>query len=244
MRYIDLNELLKKKTTWGKPAELWTDKTLKKDFRDYFFNKCWYSEASLAMTDVDIDHFRPKAEVIQFEGFDYNSEIARLGYYWLKNNPSNYRASSKYSNEPRGEGGKRAYFPLMSGSPHMTEHGHEIEEPMLLDPCSQDDVELLTFFEGDAVAMPGIDSDDTDRVDVSIKLYNLNEPGILSQRKQIWQQAYQHIDNYENGDISLAACLRYLKDMVDKKSPYSACAISCIKGMAPDEIVDALNLAL
>lgn len=64
MRYIDTTALLAKQSSWGKPAELWRDPALRKDFKDFFHKKCWYSEARIAMSDVHIDHFRPKAKVL------------------------------------------------------------------------------------------------------------------------------------------------------------------------------------
>ena len=36
MRYINLKELLKKRNRWGNSAQLWKNKTLKSDFREYF----------------------------------------------------------------------------------------------------------------------------------------------------------------------------------------------------------------
>ena len=84
MRYIDMTDLLAKQANWGNPPELWRDSTLRRDFKDFFHKKCWYSEASLAMNDVHIDHFRPKAKVVQYEQYNYNEPLKDTGYYWIK----------------------------------------------------------------------------------------------------------------------------------------------------------------
>lgn len=37
MRYINLEELLRKRNRWGNSTELWKNRTLKRDFKEYFF---------------------------------------------------------------------------------------------------------------------------------------------------------------------------------------------------------------
>ena len=71
MRFIDLDALLQKRDRWGQADELWTNATLKQDFRNWFYNKCWYTESTLAGHDAIIDHFRPKAAVKCFEKYEY-----------------------------------------------------------------------------------------------------------------------------------------------------------------------------
>ena len=54
MRFIDLPKLLKKKSSWGKRDELWKNKNLQSDFREYGFNKCWYTEVKLIFSYLAI----------------------------------------------------------------------------------------------------------------------------------------------------------------------------------------------
>ena len=112
MRYIKIEDLLVFRIRWGQGDTLWKNSVLKKDFRDFFHNKCWYTEVPLVGQDVHIDHFRPKAAVKPFENFKYNHLIQDKGYYWLANDPSNYRACCIYANRKTGDGGKGNYFPL------------------------------------------------------------------------------------------------------------------------------------
>lgn len=71
MRYVDTTELLLKRDQWGNGAELWKDDRLKKDFKECFCGKCWYSEVLLIGQDVHIDHFRPKGEVKAYGQFSF-----------------------------------------------------------------------------------------------------------------------------------------------------------------------------
>lgn len=72
MRYIKIEDLLVFRSRWGQGDTLWKNSVLKKDFRDFFHNKCWYTEVPLVGQDVHIDHFRPKAAVKPFENFFVN----------------------------------------------------------------------------------------------------------------------------------------------------------------------------
>ena len=110
MRFIDLNELLRKRSRWGHRQELWKNKELQKDFRDHGFNKCWYTEVKLLGQDAPIDHWRPKAEIRQYKAYNYNRPLQCQGYYWLSNDPNNYRLSCTYANRKTGDGGKSCFF--------------------------------------------------------------------------------------------------------------------------------------
>ena len=145
MRYIKIEDLLVFRSRWGQGNELWKNSVLKKDFRDFFYNKCWYTEVLLVGQDVHIDHFRPKAAVKPFENFKYNHLIQDKGYYWLANDPSNYRACCIYANRKTGSGGKGNYFPLADDGVYQSEKDENNEHPMLLDPCVAEDVKLLSF---------------------------------------------------------------------------------------------------
>ena len=243
MRYIDLEKLLRKRGNWGDGAELWKDPVLKRDFRDFFNDKCWYTEVPLAGFDIDIDHFRPKSEVKQFEGYNFNRPLETTGYYWLKNAPENYRGSCIFANRPRGKGGKRTWFPLHNDSPYLTPANTEHEVPLLLDPCNQNDVNLIAYG-GNEIFCSSLDEDDKIRVDVSKKIYNWDDTYIKKERAKVWEEVCKTIEEYESEDISEGVCLRRLKDAISPKAPFSACAISCVQSLAPDEIKSQLELTL
>lgn len=243
MRYIDLSILLRKRRSWGKCAELWKNERLKRAFRDYFYNKCWYTEVSLIGQDAPIDHFRPKAAVKQFEKYNYNKALSACGYHWLKNDPINYRICCIYANRKTGQGGKSCFFPLADESPFLTEHGEEKEVPLLLDPCNQKDVTLISFMGNQVVASSNSDLDKI-RVKVTEVIYNMVDPYIKAERGKVWENIAKILEEYESGDISRVVCLRQLKDAVSRKAPFSACAIACVNSLASDEIKQELDLTL
>lgn len=243
MRYIDTTALLAKRSNWGNPADLWTDRALKRDFKDFFYKKCWYSEVRIAMSDVHIDHFRPKAEVVQYKNFDFNAPLANIGYYWLRNDVNNYRAACAFCNRHTGDGGKQNYFPLQTGSPLLTANGNQAEQPLLLDPCNQVDVQIISFFKKDVVCASNI-AGDKDRVEASSVIYNLKHPDIEYLRAKIWEAVEQAIASYEAGNMNQTECLRQLRMYTSREAECSACAIACVNSLASDEIKAQLNLRL
>ena len=243
MRYIDLEPLLRKRPRWGQRRELWKNSNLQQDFRDYFYNKCWYTEVILIGQDAHIDHFRPKAKVIQFETYKYNQPLSDIGYHWLKNDPSNYRVCCVYANRITGEGGKGCYFPLSNRSPLLTEGGGELEEPLLLDPCKREDVKLLSFM-GNNVFAASTNPDEQQRVAVSNRIYNLSDPYIMVERAKVWNGVEKTLEEYLTGEIDRNSCLRRLQSAVSRDAQFSACAIACVNSLAPDEIKDELDLSL
>ncbi len=242
MRYIDLEPLLARRDAWGASDELWKNPVLKRDFSTYFHNKCWYTEVDLTGSDVDIDHFRPKAAIKQYENYHYNS-VLEHGYDWLKNDVHNYRASCIYANRPRGEGGKREWFPLKNDSPLLTPNGCGVELPLLLDPCVMNDVQLISFMCND-IGCTSSDSYDQEKVKVSSKIYNLLHTNIKIKRIKVWNEVEKTLEEFESNDISKGACVRRLSEMVSRSAEFSACAISAVRCLAPDCIKSKLDLQL
>lgn len=221
-------------------------------------NKCWYSEAKDTMSDRDIDHFRPKKEAKNLPDIPRADED---GYWFLAFDVENFRFSSVYSNERRKDkfdktketGGKGVYFPLFAGS-HVAKSKARIldEEIMLLDPCDQDDVNLLTFNDkGEAVYnVMTIDEDrDIKRVETSVKLYNLNHSPLVDLRAQVWNKCQRFIDEMRKitseGDLGNTARnrLKFLKSeirkMMDKQEEVSAVVIACCEHNGLEFLADS-----
>lgn len=243
MRFVETEELYKKRNTWGNSGEIWKNEKLKSDFRDIFHNKCWYTEVRLVGQDVHIDHFRPKSEVTLYKDYHYNEPLKSSGYYWLKNDVSNYRACCIYANRKTGEGGKGTYFPLKRGSLLLFEGGSNDEESMLLDPLKKEDVKLITFF-GGQIECATEDEYEKQRVQVSKKIYNLIDPYIKKERLSVWDNVEKIIEEYKVGEISRGSCVRQLRKAVSREEPFSACAVACVNSLAPDDIKAELDLEL
>jgi hypothetical protein len=243
MRYIDLNQLLQRRKLWGEYEDLWTSKILKKDFRNFFHNKCWYTEVKLTGQDAQIDHFRPKSKVDRFQGYNYNVPLETCGYSWLRNEPSNYRTSCIFGNRITGGGGKGCFFPLSNESEYMTEKGAEREIPLLLDPCNYDDVRLISFL-GKLVVATSSEPYCEERVKITSLIYNLDNEYIAPERAKVWFNTQRIIDMYAARAIKKPACILILKDMIDKSVQFSSCAIACVNSLAPEDIKAELDLVL
>lgn len=242
MRYIDTQDLYSKAATWGHSEELWKNPTLQNDFRQCFFNKCWYTETLLAGSDKPIDHFRPKGEIKPFEQFHFNRPLGCCGYEWLKNEYKNYRVCCEYANRKTGDGGKGCFFPLCDDT-YLTPTGTEDEKPMLLDPLIKDDVKLLSFFKKD-IQCTSLIPLDCKRVEVSKKIYNLTHPDFEQPRITIWESVERYLKQYDrNNDVE--SLVENLKTLISQNSIFSACAISAVKSMVVDEaILNRLDLEL
>lgn len=168
--------------------------------------KCWYTESKNPGCVNDVEHYRPKGKIT-----DGNGNI--LYWYWfLAFKPSNYRLSCQISNRLNKNpvlgttGGKDVNFPLLPGSPRATDlAGVVTEQPVILDPCSMEDTELLAFqpdgrpvlsmrHTGDPVAR--------EKVEQSKLLLNLDYPTFNEGRERLYNKIRSLIDR---GD-------RYMRD--------------------------------
>ena len=245
MRYIDTTQLYSKASAWS-GVNLWENKTLKQDFREFFFNKCWYTECPLSGQDVHIDHFRPKAKIVRFKAYPYNTTIATAGYDWLANDYKNYRACCIYANRKTGNGGKSNYFPLQHGSPHAQNGNINGEIGMLIDPLVQSDVKLWAFL-NNKIECSSNNPYDKSRVEVSATIYNLVDPGLTADRLKKWDEVTHCIERFLGGKIDKDVLKEDLLEMSGREAPYSAVAICCIKSRKsdiPSDVYEQLDLNL
>lgn len=179
-------EILKKKGIWRELNAL---------LRDGSGHKCWYSEARDTASRMDVDHFRPKGNVLEQDG------SKRPGYPFLAYDFGNYRLSAQLMNQRTREGGvgrgKHQQFPLESGSPCATDRaGIADERPLLLDPTNPADPQLLTFDE-QGEAKPLISSADDPRAHMratrTIEVLWLDRPALSDRRKEIWSRIHEDI---------------------------------------------------
>jgi hypothetical protein len=212
-------------------------------------NKCWYSEAQEVMSDMDVDHFRPKNEAKNIDK-DHKS-IKRDGYWWLAYDWKNYRLSSIYSNRLRkdkhtGEDisfGKGSYFPLRDGcNPATCIDELDDEVIYLLDPINPNDPDLL-FFADDGKAIPSVEEEDEpwnySRAKVSINVYHLNHTPLKDARLVVWNLCKRKINQIKKingkvirtaGDNARIEILKQdLRDMISKDAEFSAVAIACVQ---------------
>lgn len=211
-------------------------------------NKCWYSEAQEVMSDMDVDHFRPKNETLQ-KNRDGKIE-KREGYWWLAYDWRNYRLSSIYSNRLRKDKhtdinqsyGKGAFFPLREGCNSATCRDELDDEVIyLLDPVNPNDPNLL-FFNDDGKAIPSVNEDepwDYERTLLSIDIYHLNHTPLKEARQVVWNLCQRKIDRLKSlsrkehrsarDEERLNIILKDLRELISKDAEFSAVALACIE---------------
>lgn len=207
--------------------------------------KCWYSEAQEVMSDLDVDHFRPKSEALNLDN------LKREGYWWLAFDWENYRLSSIYSNRKRKDKhteedlsyGKGSFFPLRENCRAATCKAELDDEVFyLLDPVNPDDPDLL-HFNDEGKAVPSITEDDQpwefQRAKISIDLYHLNHTPLREARQVVWNLCQRKIDEIKtigkkeyrsaSDNARVQRIREELREMTSKKSEFSAVALACIE---------------
>ncbi|WP_244290873.1 HNH endonuclease [Streptomyces virginiae] len=172
----------------------WTEDAVRDLLLELVGVKCWYCETLIVRADVNVDHFRPKSEVLDVPGHP--------GYWWLAYDVSNYRIACKHCNSggaryngvPEGRA-KGSQFPLLAGTRARTSLDDlEREQPLLLDPAHQGDPDLLGF-DTAGYARRGntpYSSAEADsglcRADETIRILALNDSRIVPFRSRLMQE--------------------------------------------------------
>jgi hypothetical protein len=179
-------EFLQKDPYWTKLMAL---------FEHWSHGKCWYTEAKTKNHggQFEIDHFRPKLGARD----PWNGCREWAGYPWLAYGWENLRLSAPAANRlgrdiADNTSGKGTNFPLRSrDSPYATradEIPQETPHVLLIDPCNSDEVDDLSFDEhGMAVCTDGDDDFRKKRVERTVNIYNIDHPGLVSQRQEVWR---------------------------------------------------------
>lgn len=152
------------------PVKVWLTKHLGK--------KCWYTEAELVGAPLSIDHYRPVSK-----------------YWWLAFTIENYRVACAFANSPEHNarhgvtGGKGDAFPLLPPALRPVWRAkNRPERPVILDPCSKRDCDMLAFeADGRPVVNPRWASDPIAcrRVQESLILLNLDHHDFNTKREQL-----------------------------------------------------------
>lgn len=171
------------------PFSAYKEKEVRDTLEALFFGKCAYCEARYqSVHPVDIEHWRPKAEVI----IDQEGKKKRYGYYWLAADWDNLLPACIDCNRIRThfdflEGkeitiGKGNWFPLADGCTHAG-CAEEIsnEDPLLLNPCCDDPEQYLEFRE-EGIVRPCAHPIRQLKAKASIRFYALNRRGLVQER--------------------------------------------------------------
>ncbi len=196
-------------------------------------NKCWFSEARDCINYSEVEHFRPKTIAKDKNGKKHE------GYWWLAFDWENYRVCGDVVNKKKG-----SFFPLREGSVRGSlSIDYRLEEPILLDPADPVDPTLLSFdFDGSAIPAAGIiDEWDLERVNYSIKRYNLNAHSVLvDQRKLVWTECWNafllytaELEKYRKirspiAKQKVADAVQKIRSMLQADKEFSSVAHACL----------------
>jgi uncharacterized protein (TIGR02646 family) len=138
---------------------------LQHDQRD----KCCYCEWKPTDNYGDVEHFRPKGGVQQ----TLNGFLEKPGYYWLAYEWSNLYYACIYCNQKY----KTNYFPLRNPAARALRHADvlTLEQPLLLDPATEDPAIHLTFEQDTIKAL-------SDRGSHCIQAFGLDRPELIQRR--------------------------------------------------------------
>lgn len=210
--------------------------------------KCWYSEKRIAVSELEIDHFRPKSRVT-------GVAPAHKGYWWLAFDWRNFRLAysliNKRRTDPR-EGdvqGKGCYFPLIDETtriPDAAPASVAEERPKLIDPCVATDILLLDYAveDGKVVERFKAEEDTTrfERAKVSVELFHLNEGTLIRDCHELFvaiNHAVKRIEELESErqvsgelthrqSIEFDALINQVADRINASAPFSAFARACL----------------
>lgn len=199
--FIDAN-----KNYWGK---------LQEHYLSLSHKKCWYTEAKEIASAYHMDHFRPKKKMVCLKKSEGGVTTVNndCSYWWLAFEWTNLRLSASLPNSR-----KNCYFPLQDKTyiAQSCEDDIQKEIPALIDPTDPNDVIWLDVdSEGQICPIP--DSEGTweaDRVHISIRVYNLNYPLLVDERKKVQTRCEtlikEYIRVYKDADHSRDAFARDL----------------------------------
>lgn len=193
--------------------EVYGHKTVREALTLLFRGKCAYCESRFDATQpVDVEHWRPKADVeedvTQTDARGRTRTVRRKlgrGYYWLAARWENLLPSCIDCNRvrthrilPTGEEraiGKGNLFPLDASCVRATCQGEEANEvPLLLNPYLDDPTELLELGDEGELQPRNTQGGAPDpRAIASIQVYALNRPGLVLARRQLLYEMEQHM---------------------------------------------------
>jgi uncharacterized protein (TIGR02646 family) len=174
------------------------DSTVKEALVKLFEGRCAYCECVVTVAYFgDIEHFRPKGEVVIIDK-DGKRKTIKPGYYWLAADWNNLLLSCKHCNSPKeqtlptGERkiqGKHNFFPLADDGKRLKKPTEDLntEEALrlLINPCTDPDTENYFTFDEEGVIIPVAENTglQKQKAQTSIDIYALQRVELVLARQ-------------------------------------------------------------
>lgn len=230
----------------GDNATIWSQ--LKTWMAALSHDKCWYSEKRIAVSELEVDHWRPKNRVTGVQPL-------HKGYWWLAFDWKNFRLAYSLINKRRTDAregnvqGKGCHFPLIDETarvPDVASAAIVGERPKLIDPCVASDVLLLDYAVEDGLVVERHKAADDalkfERAKVSIDLFHLNEGNLIVDRHDLyvaidhWARQIEDLEKRRAADsltVSQEAeyddLINRVGDHINASAPFSAFTRACLK---------------
>lgn len=243
--------------SWGKNYQAYKHPEVKQALRDLFHGKCAYCESPLPTQPAEVEHYRPKGEVI------VDGRARRPGYYWLAASwenllPSCIDCNRERNQEIPGVGarkvGKANRFPIANETcrdhpDRMVPGLEKVEKPLLLHPCLDAPEKHLEFVDEGSVR-PALTKKRGKEVEspigaASIEAYALQRTELVSVRRdrllmvqeQIVrvQELLEELDAHPqpNTEQKLQRETVSLKRFLDDRAPYAGMARQWVLRLLP-----------
>lgn len=232
--------------------DVWKD--FGKELIAHFGSKCWYTDAANYGARLDVEHFRPKAKVVELTAEDCKeaadvsllklADPQREGYWWLAFDEENLMLCAQVMNRED----KRNFFPLHKDSPvasGATRNVWRNEIPVLLDPRKLDDVCLVDYDDtGSMRPREGVEPWESLRVVITNECFGLSRFQPLTEgRQKTWQNCTGLIEQYvraakkQNDEGTPNPILQQekndamagLRRLLEAEEPFSTVAASCLR---------------
>lgn len=196
-------------------------------------DKCCFCEAKLKHAQFgDVEHFRPKASAQQS-----SADSPVMGYYWLAYVWENLYLSCEICNRRH----KACFFPLANPDQRVSSHHQsadlDAEQPLFVDPGSEDPTAFIEFRREYAAPVEG-----NTRGAVTIAALDLNRPDLVERRRDrreplrlllsLLESALRTELSIEVGR-ELAKALSFIADAASDRGEYSSMARSLLRQVAP-----------
>jgi uncharacterized protein (TIGR02646 family) len=212
----------------GSKSKIWRD--CKPLLEKLSKGKCWYTEARDKVSYLEVDHYRPK----------------KL-YPWLAFDWNNFRLCGGKPNRKKTD-----EFPLEDESVRASNANADLglERPLLLDPLSWGDAELLTFkADGEPTCARPSDAVAVERVRASVAATELDSSILCEERREKWRKCERKLKklrdmvaknlqrrNVSAAEFSIELC-RDLVDLFDDDAEFTSTAKACSSELQADSIV-------
>lgn len=213
-------------------TDLYRAPEVKAALEKLFNDKCAYCESpGFAGFPWDVEHFRPKASVAEDQSHD--------GYYWLAYTWTNLYPSCIFCNQRRKDQptfddptlgpatGKLDQFPV-ADEHHRARHPYDSladEDPLLLDPCS-DQPALHLMFDATGGVSPRVGSA---KGDATIRIFGLRRKRLRNARRKVLATISELIDEHVEVGVPRDQAKRAVLTVLSRPHHQYSALVSAIK---------------